>query len=161
MPLKDIFASRTGIRRMDGLASAAGAGGADLNLLVVTVDTLRPDRLSCYSTEHLRTPRIDALAAKGVLFERAFAHDPETLPSHTNIFLGMTSLAHGVSENSKSIVAPDFETLAELLKSRGYATGAFVSGFPSIRASASTRASTSTTITIRRKRSPARGLLGA
>ena len=112
------------------LASPAGAGGADLNLLVVTVDTLRPDRLSCYSTEHLRTPRIDALAAKGVLFERAFAHDPETLPSHTNIFLGMTSLAHGVSENSKSIVAPDFETLAELLKSRGYATGAFVSGFP-------------------------------
>ena len=111
-------------------ALAAGAGGADLNLLVVTIDTLRPDRLSCYSPEHRRTPRIDALAAKGVLFERAFAHDPETLPSHTNIFLGMTSLAHGVSENSKSIVAPDFETLAELLKGRGYATGAFVSGFP-------------------------------
>ncbi len=111
-------------------ALAAGAGGADLNLLVITIDTLRPDRLSCYSPEHLRTPRIDALAAKGVLFERAFAHDPETLPSHTNIFLGMTSLAHGVSENSKSVVAPDFETLAELLKGRGYATGAFVSGFP-------------------------------
>jgi len=132
MPLKRslrlaslVFAAWMGL-----LASAAGAGGADLNLLVVTVDTLRPDRLSCYSTAHLRTPRIDALAAKGVLFERAFAHDPETLPSHTNIFLGMTSLAHGVSENSKSIVAPDFETLAELLKSRGFATGAFVSGFP-------------------------------
>jgi arylsulfatase A-like enzyme/Tfp pilus assembly protein PilF len=112
------------------LAGAAGAAGAEINVLLVTIDTLRPDRLSCYSAEYLRTPRIDGLAAKGVLFERAFAHDPETLPSHTNIFLGMTSLAHGVSENSKSIVAPEFLTLAELLKSRGYATGAFVSGFP-------------------------------
>jgi arylsulfatase A-like enzyme/Flp pilus assembly protein TadD len=112
------------------LALAAGAAGADLNVLVVTIDTLRPDRLSCYSPAHLRTPVIDALAAKGVLFERAFAHDPETLPSHTNIFLGLTSLAHGVCENSKSVVDPGFLTLAELLKGHGYATGAFVSAFP-------------------------------
>jgi arylsulfatase A-like enzyme/Flp pilus assembly protein TadD len=113
-----------------GLAFVAGAAGQELNLLVVTIDTLRPDRLSCYGSKLLRTPRIDGLAAKGVLFERAFAHNPETLPSHTNIFLGLTSLAHGVSENSKSVVAPDFQTLAELLRSRGYATAAFISAFP-------------------------------
>lgn len=112
------------------LAFAAAAAGQELNLLVVTIDTLRPDRLSCYGSKHLRTPRIDGLAAKGVLFERAFAHNPETLPSHANIFLGLTSLAHGVSENSKSVVAPEFQTLAELLRSRGYATAAFVSAFP-------------------------------
>ena len=112
------------------LILAARAGGADMNLLLVTVDTLRPDRLSCYSPKHLETPRIDALAAKGVLFERAFAHDPITLASHANILLGMTSLAHGVSDNSLSIVAPDNLTLAELLKGRGFATGAFVSAFP-------------------------------
>ena len=112
------------------LAFAARARAADLNFLLVTIDTLRPDRLSCYSAEHLQTPRVDGLAAKGVLFERAFAHNPETLPSHTNILLGMTPLAHGVSENSKSVVAPGFLTLTELLKSRGYATGAFVSAFP-------------------------------
>jgi arylsulfatase A-like enzyme/Flp pilus assembly protein TadD len=112
------------------LSCAAGASAADLNVLLVTIDTLRADRLSCYSPEHVRTPRIDGLAARGILFERAFAHDPETLPSHTNILLGMTSLAHGVCENSKSIVAPEFLTLAELLKSSGYSTGAFVSGFP-------------------------------
>lgn len=120
-----VFASLLGL-----LVYTARAGGADLNLLVVTIDTLRPDRLSCYSPKYLKTPMIDGLAAKGVLFERAFAHNPQTLPSHTNIFLGMTSLAHGVSENSKSIVAQEFLTLAELLKSRGYATGAFVSAFP-------------------------------
>ena len=112
------------------LAGAAGAAGTDFNLLLVTIDTLRPDRLSCYSTEHVKTPQVDRLAARGVLFERAFAHDPETLPSHTNILLGMTALAHGVSENSKSIVAPEFLTLAEHLKGQGYATGAFVSAFP-------------------------------
>jgi arylsulfatase A-like enzyme/tetratricopeptide (TPR) repeat protein len=112
------------------LVVATGARAADLNLLLVTIDTLRADRLSCYSPEHIKTPRIDGLAAKGVLFERAFAHDPETLPSHTNILLGMLPLAHGVSENSKSIVAKEFLTLAEHLKSRGYATGAFVSAFP-------------------------------
>jgi arylsulfatase A-like enzyme/Flp pilus assembly protein TadD len=112
------------------LASAAAANAAGTNLLLITIDTLRTDRLSCYDPGRGRTPRIDALAASGVLFERAFAHDPETLPSHTNIFLGMTALAHGVSENSKSIVAPEFLTLAELLKSKGYATAAFVSGFP-------------------------------
>jgi tetratricopeptide (TPR) repeat protein len=112
------------------LACAAGAAAADINFLLVTIDTMRPDRLSCYSPKYLKTPQIDGLAAKGVLFERAFAHDPETLPSHTNILVGMTPLAHGVSENSKSIVAPEFLTLTEHLKGRGYATGAFVSAFP-------------------------------
>lgn len=112
------------------LAAAAVAHAADTNLLLITIDTLRTDRLSCYDPGRGHTPRIDVLAANGVLFERAFAHDPETLPSHTNIMLGMTSLAHGVMENSKSVVAPEFLTLAELLKSKGYATAAFVSGFP-------------------------------
>lgn len=101
-----------------------------LNFLLITIDTLRPDRLSCYSPQYVKTPRIDALAAKGVLFERAFAHDPLTLPSHTNIMLGKTALAHGVDENSKSVVSQDFQTLAELLKSYGYETGAFVGAFP-------------------------------
>jgi len=106
------------------------ARSADLNLLLITIDTLRPDRLSCYNSSLVKTPQIDSLANKGVLFERAFAHDPLTLPSHVNILLGKTSLAHGVAENSKSIVAPEFETLAELLKNEGFSTGAFVGAFP-------------------------------
>jgi arylsulfatase A-like enzyme/Flp pilus assembly protein TadD len=110
--------------------SAPVAAGEELNLLIITIDTLRADRLSCYDPGHARTPGIDGLAAKGTLFERAFAHDPETLPSHTNIFLGLTALAHGVSENSQSVVAPEFTTLAEYLRLDGYATGAFVSAFP-------------------------------
>jgi len=66
-----------------------------LNVLLITIDTLRTDRLSCYSSEHLKTPNIDSLAKKGILFSRAFANTSTTLPSHANILLGTTPLYHG------------------------------------------------------------------
>jgi arylsulfatase A-like enzyme/Flp pilus assembly protein TadD len=111
------------------LPPAAEIKQEDLNVLLISIDTIRPDRLSCYSPKHLQTPHIDALAAKGVLFERAFAHNPMTLPSHVNMLTGTTPLYHGVHENSKSILAQDFLTLAEYLKEKGYSTGAFVGSF--------------------------------
>ncbi len=101
-----------------------------LNVLLITIDTLRPDRLSCYSREHVETPHIDSLADRGVLFLKAFAHTPTTLPSHTNILLGTTPIVHGVHDNHNFIVKEKFLTLAEHLKSFGYATGAFVGAFP-------------------------------
>ena len=101
-----------------------------LNFLLITIDTLRPDRLSCYSSEHLKTPNIDGLAEKGILFLKAFAHTPTTLPSHTNILLGTTPLYHGVHDNSNFIVREEFLTLAGHLKSHGYSTAAFVGAFP-------------------------------
>jgi len=114
-----------------GVFSAAiRASAAEHNVLLVTIDTLRPDRLSCYSTRFVPTPAVDSIAARGALFERAFAHDPETLPSHANILLGVTPLYHGVNTNAKTKVADEFLTLAEHLKAKGYATGAFVGAFP-------------------------------
>ena len=101
-----------------------------LNLLLITIDTLRPDRLSCYSREYLPTPHIDRIAQKGILFKRAFAHVPLTLPSHVSIMLGTIPPYHGVHDNSHFIVRDEFLTLAEHLKSYGYATGAFVGAFP-------------------------------
>ncbi len=103
---------------------------APWNLLVITIDTLRPDRLSCYDPGHSRTPHIDALAQKGILFTRAFAHTTTTLPSHTNIFLGTTPPYHGVHDNANFTVGENFVTLAEWLKSRAYETGAFVGAYP-------------------------------
>ncbi len=111
-------------------SSAAPPPALPRNLLLITIDTLRPDRLSCYSPAFLKTPAIDALAAAGVLFERAFAHTPITLPSHANILLGTTPPVHGISDNSKSRVGAEFLTLAEHLKAAGFATGAFVGAFP-------------------------------
>ncbi|HIH97171.1 MAG TPA: sulfatase-like hydrolase/transferase [Thermoplasmata archaeon] len=101
-----------------------------LNFLLITIDTLRPDRLSCYNSEHLNTPNIDSLAEKGVLFSKAFAHTCTTLPSHTNILLGTTPLYHGVHDNSNFIVRKEFLNLAEHLKKYGYSTAAFIGAFP-------------------------------
>jgi arylsulfatase A-like enzyme/tetratricopeptide (TPR) repeat protein len=100
------------------------------NLLLVTVDTLRADRVSAYSDRHVRTPNIDGLAARGVVFARAFGHCTTTLPAHTNIFLGTTPLYHGVHDNANFVVGEEFVTLAEHLKGSGYATAAFIGGFP-------------------------------
>ena len=108
----------------------AAAAPAKPNILLITVDTLRADHLGCYGDKGIRTPAIDALAARGVLFARAFAHTPSTLASHANILLGLTPNAHGVHDNSNFIVREDFSTLAEWLKGQGYATGAFVGAFP-------------------------------
>ena len=107
-----------------------GAEKKNLNVLLITIDTLRADRLSCYGSEHLITPNIDKLAEKGVLFSKAFAHTTTTLPSHTNILCGTTPLYHGVHDNLNFILSKKFLTLAEHLKKIGYKTGAFIGGFP-------------------------------
>jgi arylsulfatase A-like enzyme/Flp pilus assembly protein TadD len=99
------------------------------NFLLITIDTLRPDRLSCYGGKYPKTPNIDHLREKGVLFSRAFANTSTTLPSHTNILLGTTPVYHGVHENLNFIVNQDLLTLTEHLKNYGYSTGAFVGAY--------------------------------
>jgi len=110
----------------------AGGPGAKPphNLLLITVDTLRADRLSCYDPAHVRTPTMDRLAASGWVFTQAFSHVPLTLPAHTSLLVGRTPPAHGVRDNGRFVVPPELQTLAELLQARGYATGAFVGGYP-------------------------------
>ncbi len=104
--------------------------GRPLNLLLITIDTLRADYLSCYASSPVRTPHIDELAANSVVFTKAFANTTLTLPSHTNILLGVTPLYHGVHENSGFRVGDDQLTLAEFLKGKGYETAAIVGAFP-------------------------------
>lgn len=101
-----------------------------LNVLLITIDTLRADRLSCYGGLNPRTPNIDSLAGKGILFSKAFAPSPLTLPSHANILLGVTPLHHRVHDNSNFIVAGEFLTLAEHLKDFGYSTAAVIGAYP-------------------------------
>jgi arylsulfatase A-like enzyme/Flp pilus assembly protein TadD len=112
------------------LGSRSNKQETGLNVLLLTIDTLRADRVSCYSGEHLQTPNMDIFAERGVIFTRAFAHNPTTLPSHANMLLGLTPLVHGVRENTNFVVQKEFLTLAEYLKDLGYATGAFIGGFP-------------------------------
>ncbi len=96
------------------------------NVVVITIDTLRADHLSCYGYAKPTSPRIDALAAESVLFEKALCQAPQTLPSHTSIFTGMHPRHHR-SITHESPVEEGVQTLAELLKARGYRTGAFIS----------------------------------
>ncbi|MDP6761380.1 MAG: sulfatase [Planctomycetota bacterium] len=103
------------------------------HLLMVTVDTLRADHLSCYGYHRETSPNIDALAAEGVLVERAFATMGTTLPAHLSIMTGLYPHQHGYVANIGAIKSPfrssaGRRTLAEVLKAAGYATAAFVSG---------------------------------
>jgi arylsulfatase A-like enzyme/Tfp pilus assembly protein PilF len=100
------------------------------NVLLITIDTLRADRVGCYDPRLSLTPQIDRFAADSAVFLLAFAHTPTTLPSHTNILLGTTPSGHGVHDNANFTVPSEWPTLAEHLKAGGYATGAFVGGFP-------------------------------
>ncbi len=99
------------------------------NVLLVTIDTARADRLGCYGYAEPTSPNIDALAAEGALFQKAFCTNPITLPSHTSILTGTYPIFHGVRDNSTYVVREDVTTLAEVMKDAGYDTGAVVGAF--------------------------------
>jgi arylsulfatase A-like enzyme/Flp pilus assembly protein TadD len=101
-----------------------------LSVLLVSVDTLRADALGCYGRAGAATPWADRLAAEGVRFETAHAHNVVTLPSHANLLSGEYPLRHGVRDNTGFRFPPDRPTLATILRERGWRTGAFVSAFP-------------------------------
>jgi arylsulfatase A-like enzyme/Flp pilus assembly protein TadD len=104
--------------------------GKDFNVLLITLDTLRADRVSVYSDKYVKTPNIDRLAGKSFIFTRAFSHNPVTLPAHTNILTGTTPRFHGISDNTGFRLEERFLTIAEQLKGAGYRTGAFIGAFP-------------------------------
>jgi arylsulfatase A-like enzyme/tetratricopeptide (TPR) repeat protein len=110
-----------------GLARAAGSRAP--NVLLVTIDTLRVDRVGAYGSRRNLTPVIDRLAADGVLFERAVVQVPLTRPSHACILTGKLPFQTGIRDNLSFPLGPEHRTLAELLQERGFATGGFVAAF--------------------------------
>ncbi len=99
------------------------------NVLLITLDTTRPDRLGAYGYSKAAPAEFDRLARAGVLFQNAYSPVPLTLPSHASILTGTYPIYHGVRNNGKYLLLPQALTLAEILKSSGYATSAFVSSF--------------------------------
>jgi len=111
------------------LAMTVACGGHSvaptrLNVLLITIDTLRADRVGSGVA-----PAIDRLAAAGVRFTAARTAVPLTLPSHTTIHTGLLPPAHGVRENGVDALADTHQTIASLLQSAGYDTAAFVGAF--------------------------------
>jgi len=96
------------------------------SVVLVTVDTLRPDRLGCYGGTGARTPCADRLAREGCLFTSSFCSIPITLPSHTSILTGLYPRYHEVLSHGFTL-DPAFTTLPEILTDHGYQTAAFIS----------------------------------
>lgn len=108
-------------------APAVKTVGRRPNVLLVTFDTTRADRLGPYGYEAAVTPTADRLAREGVRVEHAWATAPLTAPSHSSILTGLIPPAHGVRDNGSFALPDAVESLPELLGEAGYATGAFVS----------------------------------
>lgn len=105
----------------------AGCTRSPPNVLLVTIDTLRADRLGAYGHQAAHTPVLDQLAREGVLFENAIAVAPVTMPSHASIMTGLLPPAHGVRDNGTYVLDAAATTLAEVLADAGYDTAGFVS----------------------------------
>ncbi|MBC7349104.1 MAG: sulfatase-like hydrolase/transferase [Candidatus Aminicenantes bacterium] len=104
-------------------------GQEHYSLILVTVDTLRADRLGCYGHRPDVTPAINRLAREGLLFENCIAPTPLTLPSHTTILTGTLPIHHGVRDNGGFVAPAQLETMAESFRAADYKTAAFVSAY--------------------------------
>jgi len=95
------------------------------NVLIIAVDTLRPDHLSCYGYRRQTSPNIDELAKHGLLFENAISQAPWTLPSFASVFTSLYPTQHGAT-TVETMMQTGFPTLASILGESGYNTGAVV-----------------------------------
>lgn len=95
------------------------------NVVMIVVDTLRYDRLGCYGNTRGLTPNIDAIAARGVVFETAYAAAPWTWPSTASIFTGLTPAEHGITSYEACYLAEELSTFGEVLQNAGWTTGGF------------------------------------
>jgi choline-sulfatase len=116
------------------LISASGQAGRSAgdqlrpSIILISVDTLRADHLSCYGYGGSRTPHLDAMAVGGTLFTQVNSQVPLTLPAHVSLLTSTYPFANGVEDNGQQLGAKAV-TLATVLKARGYRTAAFVGGF--------------------------------
>jgi choline-sulfatase len=118
-----------------GLAAAGGwryaRASAPVNgpIILISIDTLRADHLPVYGYRRVKTPAIDALAADGAVFERAYSHAPQTLPAHTSLLSGRLPFETGVRDDMGFAVKAGERLLPQMLRERGYTTGAVVSSY--------------------------------
>lgn len=108
----------------------ASTAAPPADIILVTIDTWRADAAGFAGNAKVKTPFLDSLAARGVVFTNAHAHNVVTLPSHANILTGLNPWQHGVHENAGFVLDAKHTTVAETLRANGYATGAFVAAFP-------------------------------
>jgi len=116
-----LFVRKDGISRLDQ--------AEDLNYILITVDTLRADRIGCYGFSGISTPTMDMFARRGVKFEKCISTATLTLPSHASLMTGTYPTFHGVRDNGGFLVPQEMTTLAEMMKQNGYKTSAYVAAY--------------------------------
>jgi choline-sulfatase len=105
------------------------AAAVQAPVVLISIDTLRSDRLPAYGYPAIATPHLDRLASDGVVYEHAYAHVPLTLPSHATIFTGLLPTETRIRDNAGAVLDAKLPTLAGELRARGYATAGFVSAY--------------------------------
>ena len=119
----------TGLAAVGGWRYARASAPISGPIIVISVDTLRADHLPAYGYTRVKTPAIDALAADGAVFERAYSHAPQTLPAHASILSGQLPFETGVRDNVGFTVKNGERLLPQMLRERGFATGGVVSAY--------------------------------
>lgn len=99
------------------------------NVVLITLDTTRADRLGSYGYAGAQTDTLDALARAGRRYEHAYSVLPLTIPSHASLFTGLYPPNHGIRSNGGGILQPELTTLAEVLAEHGWRTAASVGAF--------------------------------
>ena len=109
---------------------ACGGGPEPLarNLLLISIDTLRPDHLGCYGAARDTSPNVDALCRESVVFEQAISHAPSTLPAHASMLSSLPPQVHGASFSRRTRLPEEVLTLAEVLSERGFRTVSYNDG---------------------------------
>lgn len=107
-------------------AAPTEIGGSGMNVILLSIDTLRADHLGCYGHPEVKTPVIDKLAAEGTRFAECLSSCPITLPSHTTMLTGSYQYIHGARDNGSFMVGDENVTIAEILREEGYQTVAEV-----------------------------------
>jgi arylsulfatase A-like enzyme len=115
-------------KRAEAIPAKRGSA-AGRSVLLVTIDTVRPDRLGYHGNQSIETPTLDRLAREGVIFSRAVATASSTLPTHASILTGLYPHRHGAPANGSFRLRDDVITLSARLSDAGYETAAFVSSF--------------------------------
>src|SRR5271169_562713 len=122
----NIWLCFVGLVTLGSCKSGSAPSPRQLNLLLVTIDTLRPDRLGCYGYSKIETPNLDKIARQGVLFENAVAPAPLTAPSHASMMTGLYPTVHKVRNTGAFVLPPSETTLAKTLQEQGWDTAAFI-----------------------------------
>ena len=115
-----------GLVALGSCKSGSAPSPSRLNLLLVTIDTLRADRLGCYGYSQIETPNLDRIARQGALFENAVASAPLTAPSHASMMTGVYPTVHKVRNTGGFVLSPSEAKLAKILQDQGWDTAAFV-----------------------------------